>query len=306
MDTSTILTIVGVFITLPGIFLTWKTIFRPKLQLISEDITEIANVGKVSNDLIIKYRGEEVSNDLLLISAYLINGGNADIGINDVELPVTLCLPKDSLWLSFVVTKNNHDMKIEGKCENSKLVINTGLWKKGEGIKFDALICISDRDMLNDKNKIFDLVDIKSRIKGVGKIKVKKFPEVTVYQNNFEKYLRLFFPTLVMFAYVVLGVLTYTGYLKEERFELEVYDDKNELILTNHTDKGAVLITKDRIQLDAKNGFYNVNVKFSNTNIKDKNQKAGIFIIVLGVFGMILFNVKKIINYRLRKKVLKS
>ena len=220
MDISLILTIVFGVVGLYGVFLGWKAIFKPKIQLVSEDVTIIANIGKISNNLKVKYKEQEVDNDLRLISAYLINVGNVDISVEDVEQAVTINLPSNSKWLSFQVERNNHNMRINGEFLDGKLVISTGLWKRNEGFKFDALVTTSNSDILDDKNKIFKLIRITSRIKGLGGIDVTSYPEETLYKSSFNKYLKLFLPLLFSMIYVISGVVIYMGLLTKEKFRL--------------------------------------------------------------------------------------
>lgn len=307
LDIGTILTIIGLFITCVGIFWTWKTIFRPKIEIISEDITEIANVGKLSNELIIRYKNEEVSSDLLSLSAYIINTGNSDIGVSDVEQPITLDLPKNSSWLSFVVTKNNHSMKIEGLYEKNSLVINTGLWKKGEGFKFDALVTTSNSDILEDKNKIFKLIKINSRIKGLGDIQVTSHPQEIIYKNLFSKYLKLFLPLVAAMSYVILGIAIYMGVLTKEKFSLEIYNDKYEIVETQKKDKSWILKSLDAEYPKDKEGYYNVKVKLSSSpknNVGDEG--VGLFTILMGLILIVAYYSKYIKNYLLKKKILRS
>lgn len=307
MDISLILTIVFGVAGLYGVFLGWKAIFKPKIQMVSEDVTIIANIGKISNDLKVKYKEQEVDKDLRLISAYLINVGNVDISVEDVEQAVTINLPSNSKWLSFQVEKNNHNMIIDGEFLDGKLVIATGLWKRNEGFKFDALVTTSNSDILEDKNKIFKLIRINSRIKGLGEIDVTPYPEEIIYKNSFTKYLKLFLPLLLAMTYVILGVVIYMGLLTKEKFSLELYDDKYEILQTQKKDNNWVLRSLNTEYPRDEKGFYDVKVKlFNSSQNTEGDEKAGLVSILMGLILIVTYYLKHIKNYLLKKKVLKS
>ncbi|NUG64680.1 hypothetical protein HUN37_14470, partial [Acinetobacter bereziniae] len=162
---SLILTIIfGVI----SIFLAWKAIFRTKIQLITESSTLLANLSKASSELIVFYKNDDVSNDLILVTGFLINSGNNDINKTDFEKPIILSLPDNGLWHAFNIRAKTEDMEVGYTFERNKLLLNLGLWKKEEGFYFDALISIKGGDDLKDK--IFDEIEIKTRIHNFYKV----------------------------------------------------------------------------------------------------------------------------------------
>lgn len=302
-DVGIILTIIfGVF-GLIALAIAWKAWFRPKIQLITESATVLANLSNSSSDISLKYKNEDVSSNLILISAYLINTGNTDIDKRDVEKPISLTLPKGSNWYSFHLIYNINEMKIETSYSQNKLVINVGLWKKSEGIKFDALISIDDESVLNEKNKILNKLIISSRIKGLDTIEIAQIPEGKLYKSKFKKYMNLFFPSLLMMVYVVLGVIILSGILSKNKYEFGVYDNKSEkVILTIASGMPLVGSKSGKLEADG-DGFYNLKIK--PIKIKDERgeQVFGILITFFGILGLIIFNLKSVRSFLLQKKI---
>lgn len=303
---STILTVLGILVTILGAFWTWKAIFRPKIQLVSEDVTIVANIGKISSDLKVSYKDDGVSNDLILISAYLINVGNVDIAIDDVEEPVTIVLPSGAQWLSFQVERNNHNMRVKGELVNNRLEIGCGLWKKNEGFKFDALMTIHDESILKDKNEIFSLIKIKSRIKGLQGISVTRLPEAKTYKTKLAR-LGLFIPTILMICYILGGVAIYNGIGKKDTFSLLAFDNNKKVVdLKVINTEAKVIGTDGTIYKPNNNGFYELNVGVVENGAKKSDRIAGLGLIILGFLGVIMLNLKNLRSYLLQIKVEKS
>lgn len=61
--------------------------------------------------------------------------------------------------------------------------------EKNEGFKFDALMTIHDESILKDKNEIFSLIKIKSRIKGLQGISVTRLPEAKTYKTKLARFI---------------------------------------------------------------------------------------------------------------------
>lgn len=89
LDLGFVLTVVFGVISLFGIFLGWKAWNRPKISFVAENSIILANLTHSNFEISVRYKADEVSNNLILISAHLVNDGNVDIDVRDVEEPIT-------------------------------------------------------------------------------------------------------------------------------------------------------------------------------------------------------------------------
>lgn len=303
MDISLILTIVFGILGLFGIFFGWKAWHRPKISLIAKSSTVLANLTNSSFEISVKYQEKEVSNNLILISAYLINNGNVDIDIRDVEQPVTIILPGESKWLSFQVRNNKNGMKIAETIWGNTLELKVGLWKKGEGFNFDALIAFDHEQVLKEKKKLFESFNITSRISGVDKINILDLPEEKKYKNKYHKFFSQFgIPVIALMMYVGLGGGLYFDSFETTKYELKAYENNKELSLKVETDQPQLLNDKAVILSD-KDGFYKLQVKPVKIEKFKEKKILGLATMLMGILAFMILSFGQIKEFLLRKKM---
>lgn len=304
IDFNFVLTVIFGGIGLFSAFLAWKAWNRPKINLIAKSSTVLANLTNSSFEISVKYQEKEVSNNLILISAYLINNGNVDIDIRDVEQPVTIILPSESRWLSFQVVSNRNGMIIAETILENKLELKVGLWKKGEGFNFDALIAFAHEEVLKEKKEVFESFLITSRINGVDQINVLDLPEEKKYKNKFHKFFIHGISVVVFIMYVGLGGSLYFDGLETTRYELKAYENNEELTLKIENNQPKLLNEKVIISRD-KDGFYNLKVKPVKIEKFKEKKVLGLVLILMGIFSFFMLNFSQIKEYLLRKKIRK-
>lgn len=303
LDLGFVLTVVFGVISLFGIFLGWKAWNRPKISFVAENSIILANLTHSNFEISVRYKEDEVSNNLILISAHLVNDGNVDIDVRDVEEPITINLPESAKWMSFEVINNKHGMKICEDLDSNSLKLNIGLWKKREGFKFDALIAFDNEDVLVGRKKIFDEFIISSRIKGLDNVNILNLGETRTYKSKFSKILKLFIiPIIGSGFYIFLGLILVFGVLNKNRYDLKVYKD-NEVInlkVENGEPKfyqGALLLNNNEQKTH--------DLKLVAEKVKDaKNDKIiGFITILMGFIMFIILTYKDIKSYMLKKKI---
>ncbi|WP_163121317.1 hypothetical protein [Acinetobacter portensis] len=307
IDIGLILTVIFGVISLFGFCIAWKTWNRPKISLVSESSTILANLTHTSFEISVAYKDEVISNNLIFISAHLINNGNVDIDVRDVEEPITVKLPESAKWMTFEIKNNKHGMKIEESLNKNNLRLKTGLWKKGEGFKFNALIAFDNDDVLLGRKKIFDELVVSSRIKGLGSVKILTLGEEKTYKSKFAKILRLFvYPSLASGIYICLGLIILSGVLNKDKYILNAYKDSEVINLKINDSKPSIYQGDLALGGDVIEKVDSIKLMAEKVNEKEEHRFMGGVTILMGVLLFILLTHKDFKSYLLRRKIDKN
>ncbi len=144
MDTETILAVAGISVSLAfgawGVYLALRRRYPGKISFVSE---QAVNLYAPSNHqlpgLEIKYNGEEVEKNLVLLNAALVNSGNSDISLPDIRKPISLKLPEGSVWRDALIVSCSKDMEPSISTNEQTIEINPGHMRKREYIRFQAI-----------------------------------------------------------------------------------------------------------------------------------------------------------------------
>lgn len=303
MDWGLALTIIFGLISLIGIFLGWKAWNRPKISMVAENSTILANLTQSASGISVRYENKDVSNNLILLSVYLINNGNSDIDIRDVEQPVTIVLPEGSKWLSFKVIANKHEMIIKESHNDNELILDVGLWKKREGFKFDSLISLENEGKIYNKNEIFECFTIKSRIKGLDKVDILYLQEEKKYKNKKFKNIKTFvLPCIALILYGALGAFMYFDIPNTNKFNFKIYNDNQEVTLKSNNNIVEIYSEGNLIE-KRKDGLYDLQIKAEQVTVSKAQKVMGMFTIFSGFFLFCILIYKDLMTYLLRKKL---
>ncbi|WP_419819969.1 hypothetical protein [Acinetobacter sp.] len=286
-----------------SIFLAWKAIFRTKIQLITESSTLLANLSKASSELIVFYKNDDVSNDLILVTGFLINSGNNDINKTDFEKPIILSLPDNGLWHAFNIRAKTEGMEVGYTFESNKLLLDLGLWKKEEGFYFDALISIKDGDDLKDK--IFDEIEIKTRIHNFYKVdKKNNLPNNSEGKRGKKKILIAIISNIFLLVYMGVGIAMYCDGVRGG-YIYNFYNDKNELLDLDMKDSKVIVINKNtKKEIENVEGFYKMKPRVYNKE-KVVDKYMGIILSLASFSILCWLNYKIWSDYRMNKRVRK-
>ena len=91
-------------------------------------------------DLSVLYHGDPVSEGLVFLKASFLNSGKKDISPAMVEEELTLSLPDGFRWLSANIVDTSPKVQATIALTDSTLVFDTGLFRCGEYIRFEALV----------------------------------------------------------------------------------------------------------------------------------------------------------------------
>ncbi len=138
MFSSPIWVLVGIILTIIGIFLTFKSKYSGKITFVNEQMIELFDaVGNSLDGLAVTYNGKSIEDNLVLLNGAFINTGKTDIAPEMVEQPITLKLPDGYKWLTGKLVDSNITASLEIKDNN--IEISTGLFRCDECIRFQAL-----------------------------------------------------------------------------------------------------------------------------------------------------------------------
>lgn len=297
MDYGLILTI---FLSVLGLFVTWKTMFRPKVQLIVENITALTNLGDFSSPITVKYEEEDISKNLFLISGYLANVGNVDIDERDVEKPINFILPQNSKWHSFKILSNKSHINISESYTERSLEVNIGLWKKNEGFRFDALVSL---DVEGVDNKNFNFLNVSSRIKGLDNIDIVPLQKEKIFSNKWKKFLNKYIVNILLIIYIALASIIYLGFLDKGKYEFYFYDNNGKLVLLDNVKGSPVVRSGFEVIPPNKDGTYNLGIKVQQIENKKRDQVLAVMIFLFSIPALIIINLKDFISYRIRARV---
>lgn len=146
MELGLLLGILGIVVSIGfgvwGVYITVKHRYPGKVIFVKEHSIGlfdaiVKNLPKVE----VKYKGDPVSQNLVLIKGALLNNGTIDISPRSVERPITLKLPTDFKWLEASIVGSSKDVDASVKINSvEELLVETGLFRRGEYIRFQALV----------------------------------------------------------------------------------------------------------------------------------------------------------------------
>jgi hypothetical protein len=251
METSILIGIIGIIITIFGVFYVRKFKYPGKLSLI-----KILSVGLLNDliknfeDISIKYKGTSINDNIYLLKAIIFNDGKTDIDDQMIKKPLELELPENYKWIDIKLDDVSSNIKCDYKINdtNNSLLWNFDLICIGEFISFDALIEVPKS--IKNSEQLIDKVKIKSRITNTA-VKKRSFPNDRSFRWIAYMFGLLFLTPLIV---VIMSVLQpfqfqrnkiYIGNTNGEVFEIFEYDNNNITLKNRETKEQIVLSIKD-------------------------------------------------------------
>jgi hypothetical protein len=236
------------------------------------------------SDLAITFRDQPISANLVLLKGYFINTGRIDITENMVEKCISINLPDQFEWIDCNVVDSSPSLQVVTISSSAqKVEFRTGLWKRKEYFKFDALAKVpvvkADPDNPPDEkpaSRLRNALIITHRIANsthIGKTSVPKPSKY--YSNPFILPVNSGMPKLnyiLAFSYIGLGLILVIGNLlgffakKELGYSIPI--DGQEVVLN-------VDIKDDTVILSEKSGF---SQELSITEFQALSDKKPVFI----------------------------
>ncbi|MEA3476379.1 MAG: hypothetical protein U9R23_08085 [Candidatus Cloacimonadota bacterium] len=142
---NNILAAVGVIITIIigiiGVKYTLKQKNKTQLTFLKHScISLFKAIVKNLDDIEIKYQGNIIGENLILLKGTIFNNGNADIDKAIVHKPLTLTLPDNYSWINYKVIDSSDGLVVNVKKVENSLQFNWDLLKEREFFSIDCLI----------------------------------------------------------------------------------------------------------------------------------------------------------------------
>jgi len=177
MDTSLLLTIIGLIATLVFGFLSIDLFKRKKypgrITLVQHSIISLFNnISKNFEEISIQYKNEPIKENVVYLKATFINDGDIDIDNNSIEKPITIELKEGLKWIKSKVTEVSSGLSCNSLINDSgtALEFNFKLFRRKEFIQFEALIEIGDPKY--KASDVYDNLTINHRIANTHKIQL--------------------------------------------------------------------------------------------------------------------------------------
>ena len=163
MPLSTVLTVIGIFVSL--LFGAWAVFLAPKrkypgqLTFLQESYLPLFDaIVKNLPELKVSFRDEPAGEGLVLLKGALLNTGSKDITPDMIAENITMSLPEGYKWITAELVA--HSPKVECIIDNDQqsLVFNMGLFRCSEYLRFETLVevPIEERESENTAENIGD------------------------------------------------------------------------------------------------------------------------------------------------------
>jgi hypothetical protein len=191
----TILTIIGiaftVFLGLWGIYLMVKRKYSPEITFVQESCLGLFDsIVKNMPELEVRYKDSPVAEGLVLLKGSFLNTGSKDISEAMVEEKISVSLPKKYRWLTAKVVSTSPKVQGHVTILDRSIVLETGLFRCNEYIRFEALAEVPTEDPQHNKgaesieNRLVKALTMHHRIADTKKIKKRDLPPLKISQRR--------------------------------------------------------------------------------------------------------------------------
>jgi len=196
----TILAVFGILATIVlgvwSICIMAKRKYQGQVTFIRESCLGLFDsIVKNMPELAVQYKGNPVSQGLVLLKGSFLNTGAKDISDVMVEEEIAISLPDEFKWLTAKIVSSSTKVKSNVKVSEKAIKFNTGLFRCKEYIRFEALAEMPAADSPERKEEesieknLIDSLNITHRIADTQKIKMKELPQPDYTRKLFKKHL---------------------------------------------------------------------------------------------------------------------
>lgn len=171
MSTDTTLAVAGVALTIFfgiwGLALARRTKYPGRIAVFYEYCAALFGTrARETPGLEISFRGDELTNPLVMLKLILLNDGHVDIRKDMIDRGLTFQLPAGYSWKEVTVTEASPEVLVRPTLIGPTLTINMNLLRKGEAFSFEALVEVphSSTDKTSPARKLRSSIQISHRI----------------------------------------------------------------------------------------------------------------------------------------------
>jgi RNA-binding protein YhbY len=246
---------VSVIFGVVGIYLTVKSRYSGAITFVNEQTIELFDaIGNSLDNLAVTYDGCDVNDNLVLLNGAFINSGKMDLTKDMVEKPITIILPDGFKWLSGRIIESKVKAQLELKDDNT-ISIETGLFRRGECVRFHALAQLPDNeDGDSNSKRLNDSLKFDHRITNTKNINET---EVKPKKASNKELKRRGIPFLILFILLAgaMSFLAYTGLPKIMVFPYQVETTVVENVKVKITHEELVKVSSISSDFERKESF---------------------------------------------------
>ncbi|MCX5643112.1 MAG: hypothetical protein NTZ17_00255 [Phycisphaerae bacterium] len=239
MSTSNMLTVVGILATVVfGVFGIWGFVivirrrYPGQLTYVKESYLGLFDsIVKNLPELAVLYNNLPVGQGLVLVKGAILNTGNKDITDSMVEQKLALALPSDFHWLTAKIVGNSENVKASLAIQDNSLVVSTGLFRRNEFIRFQAIVEVpiraeSDgRKSESIEDRLDKAISITHRIEDTQKVLERELPSTGRTKHRMLWSLSMCLGLMATMG-VSFGIFLFRGFPAETHF---VVNDTNSI-----------------------------------------------------------------------------
>lgn len=323
MDTTNVLTILGIATTvLLGAWAIYLAVrYSRQVDIAYMEDTCLALIDDItqgiSSDLEIRFRNSPVSQNIVLLTGYIINTGKRDISPAMVERRLRLVLPEGFEWIDCQVTDRSKNLEAKiAEITTESIEFKFGLLKIEEYFKFYALATVPtvDDDTLKGRPKppnvrLREVLEFDYRIADMHKIQKLRLSNLqassllppsmagAISGQRIMHILRSTNWTFISFwmapALIVVGVAFYflLSNIDVKRIAYEISGPDNETIEVNTRIKGQEIEVYNRDDFQKRLSLTQFDDLPKKTVLRPQNERPAIVLSLLyiGLGGFILF-----------------
>ena len=216
---GSVLAIISITITiilgLWSIYLMVKRKYPGEITFVREScLGFFDSIVKNMPELAVQYKGLPIGEGLVLLKGALLNTGSKDISEEMIEEKVSISLPEKFRWLTAKVVSASPNVQAEVAILDRSIVLESGLFRCGEYVRFEALAEVPTEDPQGKKReesikkKLIERLTINHRIADTQKIKEKNLSNMPNIGRELKRYFLLLLCMIFMIVFIIVLYFT--------------------------------------------------------------------------------------------------
>lgn len=211
MDTSTIIGIIGVILTLVFGFLSFDLFKRKKypgkvtyVKLALIDL--LNNVANNFSEIKLLHDDSPIQKNIIYIKGALLNNGDIDLNSKFTERDISIHLPKNCKWLDIKATEFSEGLSANIETEHNEIAFfKFDLFRKSEYLQFEGIIEATN-DQISAESIESELI-FKHRIENTSKIETKSLLSKKQIKNKKRKAISFSIALFLMLSIIALTMI---------------------------------------------------------------------------------------------------
>ncbi|MDM1060115.1 hypothetical protein [Myroides odoratimimus] len=215
--------IVTIVLGLPSVIHFFRQKKTKLIYLENKQINIQDDLLKNFDDLLIKYKDQEIDSNLIFIKGYIICDGSNDITSNGNF--ISIYSPENTKWLDFKIISESKEFLVSSNFLQNEAKISFDLFKSEENFEFEGIV----ERAINSKEKNITL-SFFHRIPNLSKI--------TAIKSHLLR--DLFYPFIMATVSFLFGLFLFSTEFKITPYHLSVYDFSTNKEITDFNKSQAI------------------------------------------------------------------